>query len=363
MAPKKRPQKSPAAIRREIQALDKSILEAIQKRAELAKNLASNSPDGSLIDELITKVAKSSKGIPADDASLLLRQIDGYCQSLNQSQQVCFLGPEYSYSHLAAVRQFGAFFSPKPVQNIAAVFDEVSEGKSKFGVVPIENSTDGRIADTLTMFAHHKVVIYREVHLPINHCLVGLGNISDIREIRSKSQALSQCRAWIDKTFSSKVQRVPANSSSDAAHDAKSLGKKVAAIASREAAEGLGLKVIEPNIEDQQGNITRFAIIVQRENPEIELPKKTGNDKSSIMFEIPHRPGSLADVINIFKRSKLNLTWIESFPKPGAFSEYTFFAEFQGHRDEAKVRNAMGNLEKKTEELTFLGSYPEFNAS
>ncbi|MEE2640746.1 MAG: prephenate dehydratase [Planctomycetota bacterium] len=361
MAPKKRPPKSPATIRREILALDRSILEAVRKRAQLTDELASRSSSGSDAEAGIVKAANAVKGLPAEEGLRLLRPIEGYCQSRTQSQPVCFLGPDYSYSHLAAVRQFGGFFAPKPVQSIAAVFEEVSGGRSKFGVVPIENSTDGRIADTLTMFAQHQVVIYREVHLPIHHCLVGLGRLADIREIRSKSQALSQCRSWIDRTFSEKVQRIPATSSSDAAQDAKKLGKKVAAIASREAAEGLGLKVIEPDIEDQQGNITRFAIIVRRENPEIELPRKSGNDKSSIMFAIPHRPGSLADVINIFKRSRLNLTWIESFPKPGAFSEYTFFAEFQGHRDEAKVRNAMANLEKKTEEMTFLGSYPEFS--
>ena len=139
------------------------------------------------------------------------------------------------------------------------------------------------------------------------------------------------------------------------------MGKGVAAIASSQAAIGLELNVISPNIEDQKGNMTRFAVIVNPENPKIELPGKTGNDKTSIMFGIPHKPGSLADVINIFKRAKLNLTWIESFPKPGAFSEYTFFAEFQGHQKEVKVRNALASLDKKTEELTLLGSYPEYS--
>jgi chorismate mutase/prephenate dehydratase len=363
MASKKSPEKTPAKIRREIQTLDQSILSAVVSRLKLVQELARKQPTAAPSDDFLSKAASSTKEMDTTDAKLLLQQIDSYCQGQTQSQKVCYLGPKYSYSYLAATRYFGTFHDLHPVQNIGAVFSSVASGDSKFGVVPIENSTDGRIADTLTMFSQHSVAIYREVHLPINHCLIGKGRIQDIKEIRSKSQALSQCRNWIDKTFSDKVKRVTTNSSSDAALDAVKGGKSIAAIASRDAANGLNLKVIKSNIENQKGNLTRFAVIVQPENPDIELPRKSGKDKSSIMFAIPHRPGSLADVINVFKRSKLNLTWIESFPKPGVFSEYTFFAEFQGHRDEIKVRNAMANLEKKTEEITFLGSYPEFCAT
>ena len=359
MSPKKASKRTPRTVKREIEGLDQSILEAIEKRANLVGELANLAPD----EETSPRVPAKNPKTAGNPATLqLLRQIDGYCQSQVTPRRICYLGPIFSYSYLAATQHFGAHHDLVPVTSIAAVFSQVAQGESQYGVVPIENSTDGRIADTLTMFSKHPVSICNEIHVPIHHCLIGTGKLADVREIRSKAQALSQCRHWLDKSFSSKVQRVATASSSDAAQDAKQSGKKVAAIASREAAVGLGLKVLAANIEDQKGNLTRFAVIFSPHHEGVQAPRKTGKDKSSIMFAIPHRPGSLADVINVFKRSKLNLTWIESFPKPGAFSEYTFFAEFQGHRDEVKVRNAMNSLTKKTEELTFLGSYPEFCA-
>lgn len=362
MASRKPPRQTPAVIRRKIRALDRKILGSIDERALLVKKLAELSSGSSDYSDSIDIPDKATPNVPRLQAEQLLRQIDGFCQSQVRSRQVSYLGPIYSYSYLAAAQHFGTGTELKPVNTIAAVFEQVATGKSMFGVVPIENSTDGRIADTLTMFSQHPVSICREIHLPIHHCLIGEGKLGDIREVRSKSQALSQCRNWLDQTFGSRVRLVATTSSSDAAQDARDQGKSVAAIASREAAIGLGLKVIAPNIEDQSGNLTRFAVIVSAERDDVRLPGKTGHDKTSVMFSIPHRPGALADVINLFKRARLNLTWIESFPKPGAFSEYTFFAEFQGHKDEARVKKVLLNLEKKTEELSLLGSYPEFRS-
>ena len=352
--------RTPTRVKKEIQSLDRKIQEAIDQRADLVAeyvDLSADTDSPLQAGQAFANDAKRSTNAQAE----LFKQIDSFCLSQSQTVRISYLGPIYSYSYLAADQAFGQFHELIPLNSIAAVFSQISTGESDYGVVPIENSTDGRIADTLTRFSQHQVTICREIHLPIHHCLIGLGKIKDIREIRSKAQALSQCRNWLDQTFSSKVQRVATTSSSEAARDAQKMGKGVAAIASSQAAIGLELNVISPNIEDQKGNMTRFAVIVNPENPKIELPGKTGNDKTSIMFGIPHKPGSLADVINIFKRAKLNLTWIESFPKPGAFSEYTFFAEFQGHQKEVKVRNALASLDKKTEELTLLGSYPEYS--
>lgn len=370
VAPRKRdPARTPTRIRQEILALDRVLLETIQQRLDLFSEWAAESapddPPLETMDEQWLRKVIPSGAVPKSlnwtisTAQSLLLPIERFCQAHVAPTQVTYLGPIYSYSYLAAAECFGEFQDLVPVNSIAAVFDQVAQGKSDFGVVPIENSTDGRIADTLTMIAQHAIAIYREVHLPIHHCLIGSGNLEDIREIRSKAQALSQCRNWLDRTFSPKVKRVAADSSSDAARDALDGGKHVAAIASRQAALGLNLRVIASDIEDQPDNRTRFAVIVNPEHPRIQLPGKTGQDKTSIMFEIPHRPGALADAINVFKRARLNLTWIESFPKPGAYSEYTFFAEFQGHRQEARVRNALVNLEKKTDTMTVLGSYPD----
>lgn len=358
MAKAKQTHRSKATIRRDIRDIDKEIIAAVCKRIELAKELQADGEAKENALDWIPKVVGSSNGLKKEDGARLLLEIQSLCQKQLPTKKISYLGPKFSYSYLAATSEFGSFKTLEPLRSITAVFESVMSGQSTCGVVPLENSTDGRIADTLTMFSTNAVRIVQEIHLPVGHCLVGLGKLSEIREIRSKAQAISQCRGWLAENLSSDVVTVAVNSSAEAAADAKKRGTSVAAIASQEAAVGYGLRVIRQGIEDQSGNLTRFAVIADPAKDFIKVPKKTSCDKTSIMFEVPHQAGALADVMNVFKRAKLNLTWIESFPKPEVFSEYTFFAEFQGHRDEVRVRNALRMLERKTEQLTFLGSYP-----
>jgi chorismate mutase/prephenate dehydratase len=270
---------------------------------------------------------------------------------LAQPTRVAFLGPEYSYSHLAAIERFGASAELVPVATIAAVFEEVHGGQAAFGLVPIENSTDGRIVDTLGMFARRPLRIGGEVQLRIHHNLLGKGPRAEIREVYSKPQALSQCREWLAKHLPQ--ARLTEISSTTKAAQLAAETPGVAAIASRQAGVAYGLDVLAANIEDNAENITRFAVIGG------ELPKRTGQDKTSLMFQIHHRPGSLAEAMNLFKRNKLNLTWIESFPLAGAKAEYLFFVELEGHAADLKVRRALAALEAKTLRLNMLGSYPK----
>ena len=365
MPPKKKTNRSVAGIRRDIKAIDRKIVELIAERAASTVLLFEESgPE--------TEGKESADSLPdfetlkLSDSGVkqLLIEIAAYCQSRIVTRKIAYLGPKFSYSYLAAKRKFGESNHLIPLGTISGIFDSVMNGESKFGIVPLENSTDGRIADSLTMFSKTEVAIFGEVHLPVNHCLVGQGQLADIREIRSKAQALSQCRDWIAKSFPIEVETVPTKSSTEAAEYVARKGKQsTAAIASREAAVALGLNIIAEGIEDQKGNLTRFAIIGDPKKNSESLPKKTGHDKTSLMFEVIHQPGALADVMNVFKRAKLNLTWIESFPKPDVFSEYNFFVELQGHRDEVRLRNAFNQLEKKTSSFSVLGSYPEFSVS
>ena len=281
----------------------------------------------------------------------LLRELQSGVQALISPARVAYLGPEQSYSHLAAIEHFGQSHDLVPVPSIAATFEEVVAGRTDFGIVPIENSTDGRIVDTLDMFARTTAKICGEVQLRIQHNLLGNCQRSDIREVCSKPQALSQCRGWLAKHLPN-VKTVEMTSTAAAAERAaKEPG--VAAVASRQAGTMYGLQTIVPNIEDNRHNVTRFAVIGDSET------SPTGQDKTSLMFEIAHQPGALADIMLIFKNCRLNMTWIESFPMPAAPNEYLFFVEVEGHVTEAAIQRALASLQEKTVDLNVLGSYPK----
>ena len=278
------------------------------------------------------------------------REIRSACMAAIQPLRVVYLGPEYSYSHLAALERFGQNVTLLPVATISTVFEEVARGQAEFGIVPLENSTDGRIADTLDVLAREPATICGEVQIRIHHCLWGSGKISDVRQVHSKPQALSQCRYWLAHHLPD-VECLPSGSTSVAAQLALQ-DVRVAAVASRPAGHALGLNLLAENIEDRPDNVTRFAVVGPLTN------RRSGNDKTSLMFELPHRPGALADAMVVFKKNRLNLTWIESFPKPASPQEYVFFVEFLGHTSDPRTRRALRDLEPKTVRVTVLGSYP-----
>jgi chorismate mutase/prephenate dehydratase len=262
------------------------------------------------------------------------------------------LGPEYSYSHLAAIQRFGEASVYNRTANIAAVFEEVIRRNADFGVVPLENTTDGRIADTLDLFIRYpdQVKICSEIRLRVHHYLLARCAQSDVRRVYSKEQALSQCRNWLSKNLP-QASFHPVASTSDAAKLAKT-EDNTAAVASREASVRYGLNVLASNIEDSPFNETRFAVIGPTDSA------RTGKDKTALMFQISHTPGALADVLNVFKVNKINLTWIESFPYREAKGQYIFFVDFEGHREDQKIKKALTSLEPICDSVTILGSFP-----
>lgn len=292
-----------------------------------------------------------SLGLDPQAALVWLRHAASICAMATATRQpVAYLGPIYSYSYLAAVKHFGLAAELVPVASIAAAFDEVVRGQSTYAVVPIENSTDGRVVDTLGRFANSQVEISGEVLLPVRHCLLGLGKRSDILEVHSKPQALSQCRDWLAEHLP-QAKLVEVSSTATAAMHAAE-DQSTAAIASREAGIHHGLLLIDENIEDNSQNVTRFAVIGGKRKP------ATGYDKTSLMFQLPHQPGALADAMVTFRSAEVNLTWIESFPLPNCPSEYLFFVEHEGHRDDPRVAEAIVQLEQFALRLDVLGSYP-----
>lgn len=343
-----------------IAEVDKQLLQLLAQRVELMRDELQRSQEkGQALElwkyqeEVVRHATEASAQLSLETAPTVnwMKHVASLCFELSHvSEPIAYLGPIYSYSYLAAVNHFGLAAPLVPVATIAAVFDELIRSQSKFGVVPIENSTDGRVIDTLGMFARLPIKICGEVLLPVHHCLLGRGPRADIVEIYSKPQAMSQCRGWLSKHVPD--ARLIEISSTAAAARLAAEKPGAAAVASREAGIHHGLQIIDENIEDNQNNVTRFAIIGNKTS------EPTGHDKTSLMFQLRHQPGALAEAMVTFQKAKLNLTWIESFPLADHPREYLFFVELEGHTSSKHVSAALNELRKQTLRLEVLGSYP-----
>jgi chorismate mutase/prephenate dehydratase len=354
-------------LRTQIDKLDLQILKLVNERASLAGEIGKLKNDqGDEVfspareEEVLQNVLalnEKSKG-PLDNSTIraIFREIMSGSRALQRVLKVAYLGPEYSYSHLAAVERFGQAIQFIPVDSIAAVFEAVDRGNVDFGVVPVENSSDGRVADTLDMFLRMPhLVISAEIRLQIHHNLLANCEPQEIRRIYSKPQALSQCRNWLARNMPHALQKEV--SSTATAADLAQHEPGAAAIASRQAAVRYGLRILFTEIEDLPHNETRFAVIGHQKCG------RTGHDKTAVMFRVPHNPGSLVEALDVFRQSRINLTWIESFPgrqqtdrsKP----EYIFFVDFEGHVEDPKVHKALKLLGEHCLEVHVLGSFPQ----
>ncbi|MFM8635551.1 MAG: prephenate dehydratase [Planctomycetia bacterium] len=346
-----------ASLRGQIDAIDRDLVGLMNARAEVARQIGhikrsdgQATYDPSREETVLERVASANKGPLADDnLKAIFRELISASRAIEQHIRVAHLGPAWTYSHLAAVHRFGSSVEFVPVASISAAFEEVHAGHSHYGVVPLENSTDGRIADTLDNFSRLPVKICAEVPLRIHHTLLASCDRSRIQEVYSRPQALSQCRNWLARHLPQ--ARLIEVTSTSAAAEMASRSPHAAAIASRQAGVHYGLDVLAENIEDVADNTTRFAVIGHAD------ASRTGRDKTALMFEIEHRPGGLADALSVPKKQKLNLTWIESFPMPGKDRGYIFFVELEGHRDDLRVRRAIASLEKRCTRVVILGSY------
>jgi chorismate mutase/prephenate dehydratase len=353
------PARSLSDLRTELDAIDREIIAAINRRAEVAKQIGQKKHGDSqaIFDPqretqvLQHAVAHNPGPLASTAVRAIFRELVSGSRAVQTTLRVAYLGPEFTFSHLAAIERFGHSAELVPVGTIAAVFEEVERGQAQFGVVPMENSTDGRVSDTLDCFSRSRVRICGELPLRIHHCLLGSGTRDDVRTVVSKPQPLSQCRNWLARHLPN-ADLLEVGSSAEAARRAKD-DTSVAAVASAQAGVNYGLPVLVPNIEDNPDNVTRFAVI----STETSLP--SGNDKTALMVEIAHQPGALADAMAIFKRHKLNMTWIESFPIPGARGRYLFFVEFVGHEQDRPSRRAIDTLAKNALRLEVLGSYAQ----
>ena len=265
---------------------------------------------------------------------------------------VAYLGPPGTHTHLACFKHFGHSISPLPKEGIQEVFEAVEKGEAVYGVVPIENSTEGSVNRTLDLFIESQVKICGEVMVQVSHDLLSQsGKVEDIQKIYSHPQALEQCRKWLRRNFPH-VQVGGAVSTAKAAQIAAENGN-AAAIAHSFAAQFYGLKVIQSQIEDYVHNYTRFFVLSQ------EIGNRKGEDKTSLLFSISHTPGSLYRVLKIFSERGINLTKIESRPMKGKPWEYIFFIDFEGHMTDSHVAEVLDEMKEHVLFVKLLGSYPQ----
>ncbi len=347
-------------LRHEIDRIDAQLVDLLNQRAAVAAEvghiktrLDRDFHVPSREREVQERVAGLNKGPLSGDALRgIFREIMSACLSLESPLKVAYLGPKATFSHLATMQQFGAAAQLEPQKSIPAVFEEVEKGKALYGVVPVENSTEGVITHTLDMFVDSNLSITAEIILDIHHDLLSrTGRMEDIRKIYSHPQPLAQCRRWLEENLPN-TPLVDVASTAVAAQIV-SEDYTAAAIASELAASLYDLKVVRSRIEDQVNNVTRFLVISRKPS------EPSGNDKTSILFSVKDEPGILYRMLEPFARRGVNLAKIESRPVKTKAWEYIFFLDMEGHVADPTVHEAIEELRRFCQFLKILGSYPK----
>lgn len=357
-------------LRKKIDEIDARIQALISDRARCAQQIAhikaAESPAGAAHKtqiifyrpereaQVLRKVMERNEGPLGDEEmARLFREIMSACLALEQPVRVAYLGPEGTFTQAAAIKHFGHSAVTVPMMAIDEVFREVAAGAVNYGVVPVENSTEGVVNHTLDNFLESNVKICGEVELRIHHHLL----ISDktksenITRIYSHAQSLAQCRKWLDSHYPG-VERIAVSSNAEAARRIKGEWHS-AAIAGDMAAELYGLAKIAEKIEDQPDNSTRFFIIGMQDVP------SSGIDKTSVIVSVHNKPGALHDLLVPFERAGIDLTRVETRPSRSGRWTYVFFIDFAGHRDDPAIKKVLDQVAAQSADLKFLGSYPQ----
>jgi chorismate mutase / prephenate dehydratase len=346
-------------LRKTIDNLDKDILRRLNQRAKITLSIGalkqkSSSPIFSPVREadVYKKVLKHNKGpLSAETVKAVYSEIMSGSLALQTRLRIAYLGPEATFTHIAALQKFGKSLDYMECASISDVFTEVERQRASYGVVPIENSTEGAINHTLDMFVDSDLKICSECYLPIEHNLMVKGSTAgDIKDVYSRYEVFAQCRIWLEKNLP-KAKLLSCASTTEAAI-AVAHGQGQAAIGSSLAAEKYNLKIIARSIEDSPHNITRFLVIGKQD------AQRTGRDKTSILFSMKDRSGALHDVLAPFKKQGVNLTKIESRPSKKKAWKYYFFIDMQGHIKDKKVVESIARLRRYTSFIKVLGSYP-----
>ncbi|MDA8388602.1 MAG: prephenate dehydratase [Nitrospiraceae bacterium] len=347
-------------LRKGIDVIDGEILKLLNDRASLAMEIGREKKDRNVNcyspereKEVMENMLRQNPGPLSNEAlRVLYREIMSASRSLEEPLKVAYFGPLATFTHLAAIRHFGSSADFLPAESIKNVFAEVDAGRAAYGVVPIENSNEGVVNYTLDMFVDSDLKVAGEIMLEISQNLLSRsGQAGKVKRIYSFLPATAQCKVWLEKNMPAVPVIDPGGSTARAAEIASG-DDEAAAIASEAAAGLYNLKFVARGIEDGKHNFTRFLVIGR------DCPKKTGRDKTSIMFSIKDRPGALFDILSPLKKAGINLTKIESRPSKRKAWEYIFFMDMKGHMEDKPLKKAIERIKQDCLYLKILGSYP-----
>jgi chorismate mutase/prephenate dehydratase len=340
-------------LRVDIDNIDDTLLKLYNQRMELVHKVGElKNTTGAPIyrpereQSILNRLKKQNSGKLTDSAiDALFLEMFAVARNLELPEAIAYLGPKASFTHQAAESKFGALSAYFPISTIKGVFREVASGKAKFGVIPIENSSNGIVSDTISCLNEYNLKIIAEVVVDIHHVFASItDDLKDIDKIYSKDIAFGQCQIFLTDFSFDEVEQIPVESTAKAAKLALNQ-KGSAAICSGVAAKLYNLPIRFENIEDNQSNRTRFFIVSDFDN------QASGNDKTSLLVKLPNTPGSLVEFLNDFEREKINLTKIKSHIVEG---NSIFFIEFNGHSEDSKIQNI---LNKDGRDIKILGSY------
>jgi chorismate mutase/prephenate dehydratase len=308
---------------------------------------------------VLHRICKLNQGpITADSLRAIYREIMSSALSLEKTLTIAYLGPEATFTHQAAIRRFGSSLGYAPQNTIGDVFAEVSKNRADYGVVPVENTTEGVVTHTLDMFVDSDLKIVSQIVLPIQFCLVGECPMREIRRLYAHPQALAQCRSWVQRNLpQAEILETSSNArsaelASRPAAKGLRLRGKAAAITGILAAEKYDVPVIEFGIQDNASNATRFLVLGRQCSP------PTGHDRTSLMVSITDKVGALHSALAAFRRNRINMTKIESRPSKRKAWEYFFFIDCDGHMEDRRVAKAIGLLGEHCNFVKILGSFP-----
>jgi chorismate mutase/prephenate dehydratase len=298
------------------------------------------------------RVCEANAG-PMTDEQLraIYREIMSSALALEKTMTIAYLGPEATFTHQAAIRRFGSSLRYASQKTIADVFTEVAKKRADYGVVPVENSTEGVVTHTLDMFVDSDLKIVSQIVLPIQYCLAGnCSGLKNIKRLHVHPQALAQCRRWVQQNLSG--AEILETSSNARSAELAAKDRSAAAVTGILAAEKYGLQILEQDIQDNAANATRFLVLGHQCSP------PTGDDRTSLMVSVSDKVGALHEAIAAFRRFKINMTKIESRPSKRKAWEYYFFVDCEGHKEDRKVAKAIAELERQCNFVKVLGSYP-----
>lgn len=346
-------------LRSDIDEIDKNIVKNLNRRARVVQQIGELKRKNNLglyapgrERQVIERLSRlSEEDFPSASLKQIYREIFATCLNLEKPLTVAYLGPRATFTHSAALHQFGRSSELVAYDSVPQVFDAVERDDANFGLVPVESSREGAVRHTLDRFMESNLLICSECYRMINLFLLSKEEeLSEIEVVYSHRQAIEQASRWLDQNLpEAQIKRV--NSTAEAANIARE-NEKTAAVAGEAAADIYDLNILARRIENRPDNYTRFLVIGE------ELPEPTGDDKTSIAFSVQDRAGALYEMLEPFGERGINMTKIESRPSKSKTWDYIFFVDFMGHREEKEIKDLLENLESRSPFFKILGSYP-----